>query len=453
MPGKVVFSVAQLNEYVHKSLQMDPILSQVEVRGEISNLKFHQSGILFFTLKDEQAAISCMMFQADVQRLNTRPFEGMRASVSGSVSLYVKTGQYRLTARTLRADGVGVLYERLQMLSEKLSREGLFAQERKQALPTYIDTLGVVTSPTGAVIHDIINVSMRRNPGTHILLCPVRVQGSGAAEEIANAIHLLDSMPQVSVIIVARGGGSIEDLWEFNEEVVARACAACKTPIVSAIGHETDNTLCDLASDMRAPTPSAAAELAVPRLDALKEQVTKASLAISQAMENRIRQERHELSVVYARLLLLNPKKKMEERRVALQKERRDLDRAMRARLKKEKQLVMLQWNAIRQQHPRKRIVECQRRLAQRVSQMEKEMHRRIEKEKARLMQKQRELMLLSPFEVLKRGYTIIENENGKPLASAAELNRGMRVSMLFADGQATATVEEIRMDQKVTNP
>ena len=437
----MVFSVSQINEYVHRSLQMDPLLSQVEVRGEISNLKFHQSGILFFTLKDEQAALSCMMFQTDAARLRSRPFEGMRASVTGSISLYVKNGQFRLTARNIRADGLGILYERLQMLTEKLSREGLFAAERKQPLPEIIDTLGVVTSPTGAVIHDIINVSMRRNPHTQLLLCPVRVQGNGAAEEIAAAIELLDSIERVSVIIVARGGGSIEDLWAFNEEIVARACANCRTPIVSAIGHETDNTLCDLASDMRAPTPSAAAELAVPRLDVLQQQVERIRTQLSLAMRNRLQEEKNRLSVCTARIRMLNPRDKMRERRELLTKEKLNLERAMRTRLDREKRLLALSYAALRQQHPQRRLTEARRRLNQRTVQMRREIQRRLSLEKQRVHHQMRELNLLSPYAVLKRGYVIIEDSSGKPLLTTAELSTGNTVRMLFADGEASAAI------------
>ena len=419
----MVFSVAQINEYVRKSLQMDPILSQVEVRGEISNLKCHQSGLLFFTLKDEQAALSCMMFQADVARLRSRPFEGMRATVTGAISLYVKSGQYRLNARSIRADGLGVLYERLQILTEKLSR------------------VGVVTSPTGAGIHDIINVSMRRNPHTQILLCPVRVQGNGAAEEIAGAIDLLDSLDRVSVIIVARGGGSIEDLWAFNEEVVARACARCQTPIVSAIGHETDNTLCDLASDVRAPTPSAAAELAVPRLDVLEGRVEQLRQLLVREMQDRIAEERHRLMVATERLRLLNPREKMRERHAAPDTGRQNLERAIRLRIEKEKGMLELRFTTLRQQHPGKRISEARWRLAQRAVQMRREMHRRIRLEQDRVVHQQRELSLLSPYAVLKRGYVIVENTEGRPVAATAELEAGQEVRMLFADGEAGASI------------
>ena len=437
----MVFSVAQINEYVRKSLQRDPILSQVEVRGEISNLKFHQSGLLFFTLKDEQAALSCMMFQADALRLRSRPFEGMRATVTGSISLYVKSGQYRLTAKAIRADGLGVLYERLQILTEKLSREGLFAQERKKPLPEYIDTLGVVTSPTGAVIHDIINVSMRRNPHTQLLLCPVRVQGSGAAEEIAAAIDLMDTIDRVSVIIVVRGGGSIEDLWAFNEEMVARACARCHKPIVSAIGHETDNTLCDLASDVRAPTPSAAAELAVPRLDVHLAQVEQYRQMLTREMREKIAKEQHRLSVATARLRLLNPREKMRERHALLTREKQNLERAIRLRIEKEKGMLGLRFTTLRQQYPGKRIADARWRLAQRTVQMRREIHRRIRTEQDRVAHQERELQLLSPYAVLGRGYVIVENTEGRPVASAGELETGQEVRMLFADGEAGASI------------
>jgi len=299
----------------------------------------------------------------------------------------------------------------------------------------------VVTSPTGAVIHDIINVSMRRNPHTQILLCPVRVQGNGAAEEIAGAIDLLDSLDRVSVIIVARGGGSIEDLWAFNEEVVARACARCQTPIVSAIGHETDNTLCDLASDVRAPTPSAAAELAVPRLDVLEGRVEQLRQLLVREMQDRIAEERHRLMVATERLRLLNPREKMRERHAALDKERQNLERAIRLRIEKEKGMLELRFTTLRQQHPGKRIAEARWRLAQRAVQMRREMHRRIRLEQDRVVHQQRELSLLSPYAVLKRGYVIVENTEGRPVAATAELEAGQEVRMLFADGEAGASI------------
>ena len=217
MAHKMTLSISQLNEYVKRILQLDPMLHGISIKGEISNLKLHQTGTLFFTLKDEEASIACVMYPQAVQELKIRPFDGMKATVSGSVGLYTRGGQYQFYADSLEAQGVGVLYERLLALKAQFSEEGLFDRERKQPLPVYVDTIGVVSSPTGAVIHDIMNVSLRRDPQARILLCPVRVQGMGSAQEVSQAIELLDRMPSVSVIIVARGGGSIEDLWTFNE--------------------------------------------------------------------------------------------------------------------------------------------------------------------------------------------------------------------------------------------
>ena len=225
MPGKLTLTVSQLNEYIRRTLQLDPMLRRIELRGEISNLKLHQTGTVFFTLKDERAAIGCVMYASDAAQLSCAPFDGMRAVVSGSVGLYVKGGQMQFYASDMRPEGVGVLYERLLALKERLSAEGLFDPARKRAIPAYPDTIGVVTSPTGAVIHDICQVALRRDPKARILLCPVRVQGVGAADEVASAIAMLERIDSVSVIIVARGGGSIEDLWTFHEEQVVRAVA------------------------------------------------------------------------------------------------------------------------------------------------------------------------------------------------------------------------------------
>ncbi|MDO5300809.1 MAG: exodeoxyribonuclease VII large subunit, partial [Clostridia bacterium] len=311
MASKLSLSVSQLNEYVRRMFQLDPMLRTIEVRGEISNLKFHQTGTLFFTLKDENAAISCVMYAQDAARLQAEPFEGMRAVVTGSVGLYAKGGQYQLYAAALRAQGVGVLYERLLALKAKLAAEGLFDADRKRPIPGFADTIGVVSSPTGAVIHDILNVSLRRDPQARILLCPVRVQGIGAADEVAHAIRLLERLDGVSVIIVARGGGSMEDLWTFNEESVVRAVAACRKPVVSAVGHETDVTLCDLAADLRAPTPSAAAECVVARRDDVCAQIASMKQALRDAATARLDQQEASLRLAAARLAAQHPGNKL----------------------------------------------------------------------------------------------------------------------------------------------
>lgn len=395
MAANLELTVSQLNEYVRRMFQMDPMLRAIELKGEISNLKFHQSGALFFTMKDENASISCVMYSGDVDGLQAMPFEGMRAVASGSVALYVRGGQCQFVVKRMRAQGVGVLYERLQMLKEKLGREGLFEPERKRALPPYPDTIGVVSSPTGAVIHDILNVSLRRNPDAHILLCPVRVQGIGADEEVVEAIHLLERLEHVSVIIVARGGGSMEDLWTFNEERVVRAVAMCKKPIVSAVGHETDVTLCDLAADLRAPTPSAAAEYVVPVRDEMLNKIEIMRRQMQESARNAVAERQNALKLAQIKLSA---------------------------------------------NHPSLTIRRQDERLAQRMDALLRAAERQIQNRQTRLETQTAALELLSPYAALKRGYAIVQNA-GRAISKAGGLCVGDEVTVRFADGVIHAEV------------
>ena len=395
MATNLELTVSQLNEYVRRMFQMDPMLRAIELKGEISNLKFHQSGALFFTMKDENASISCVMYSGDVDDLQAMPFEGMRAVASGSVALYVRGGQCQFVVKRMRAQGVGVLYERLQMLKEKLGREGLFEPERKRALPPYPDTIGVVSSPTGAVIHDILNVSLRRNSDAHILLCPVRVQGIGADEEVVEAIHLLERLEHVSVIIVARGGGSMEDLWTFNEERVVRAVAMCKKPIVSAVGHETDVTLCDLAADLRAPTPSAAAECVVPVRDEMLNKIEIMRRQMQESARNAVAERQNALKLAQIKLSA---------------------------------------------NHPSLTIRRQEERLAQRMDALLRAAERQIQNRQTRLETQTAALELLSPYAALKRGYAIVQNA-GRAISKAGGLCVGDEVTVRFADGVIHAEV------------
>ena len=395
MAANLELTVSQLNEYVRRMFQMDPMLRAIELKGEISNLKFHQSGALFFTMKDENASISCVMYSGDVDGLQAMPFEGMRAVASGSVALYVRGGQCQFVVKRMRAQGVGVLYERLQMLKEKLGREGLFEPERKRTLPPYPDTIGVVSSPTGAVIHDILNVSLRRNSDAHILLCPVRVQGIGADEEVVEAIHLLERLEHVSVIIVARGGGSMEDLWTFNEERVVRAVAMCKKPIVSAVGHETDVTLCDLAADLRAPTPSAAAECVVPVRDEMLNKIEIMRRQMQESARNAVAERQNALKLAQIKLSA---------------------------------------------NHPSLTIRRQGERLAQRMDALLRAAERQIQNRQTRLETQTAALELLSPYAALKRGYAIVQNA-GRAISKAGGLCVGDEVTVRFADGVIHAEV------------
>ena len=393
MAAKLELTVSQLNEYVRRMFQMDPMLRAIELKGEISNLKFHQSGALFFTMKDENAAISCVMYADETENLQAMPFEGMRATASGSVALYARGGQYQFVVK------------RLQMLKEKLGREGLFAPERKRALPRYPDTVGVVSSPTGAVIHDILNVSLRRNPNARILLCPVRVQGVGADEEVAAGIRMLERLEHVSVIIVARGGGSMEDLWTFNEESVVRAVAMCKKPVVSAVGHETDVTLCDLAADLRVPTPSAAAECVTPIWDDVAASVEAMRESLKESAEACVEARRNALILAQTKLNANRPDLQVARQAERLEAQTQTLLRAMREQM---------------------------------------------QKRQGALDARQAALELLSPYAALKRGYAIVQKEGGA-VAKAALLRAGDEVSIRFADGVIRARVwsEEEEHGQK----
>ena len=395
MVSKLTLTVSQLNEYIRRMMQLDPMLHGVELKGEISNLKFHQTGTIFFTLKDELASIACVMYASDAQSLQAAPFEGMRAVVSGSVGFYVKGGQLQFYASNLQAQGVGVLYERLMALKEKLAREGLFAAERKRALPACPDTIGVITSPTGAVIHDIMNVSLRRNPNARILLCPVRVQGIGAADEVVQAIELLEKIDCVSVIIVARGGGSMEDLWTFNEESVVRAVAACEKPVVSAVGHETDVTLCDLAADLRAPTPSAAAECVVPLMSEITDELAQLKSGLDGAIRRQLEKKQAALDLLHAHLALCQPEKRIEAEEKQLARAREALQQAMDKR-----------WEA------------CWQLLHQR----------------------KRELLMLNPYRVLVREFAIVTRD-GMPVTAKSQLAGNEHVSIRFADGVVGAKI------------
>ena len=390
MARRLALSVSQLNEYVRRLLQQDPLLYEVELTGEISNLKFHQTGTLFFTLKDEHAAISCVMYAQEAFGLQVEPFDGMRAIVTGSVGLYAKSGQYQFYTKSIRAQGLGVLYERYQILKDRLEREGLFSAERKRPIPGFSDTVGVVTSPTGAVIHDIMSVSLRRDPDARILLCPVRVQGADAADEVVGAIRLLEQLDSVSVIIVARGGGSIEDLWTFNEERVVRAVASCKKPVVSAVGHETDFTLCDFAADLRAPTPSAAAECVVPVRADVQAQLEWFKTELYRNAADAVKKADASLSIAKAHLSA---------------------------------------------QHPARRLAGYEEKLAALSVSLRHAATDRLNRVSEYTAQKKREIELLSPYAVLERGYAIAL-KTGKSVRSASDIDQGDCLDLLLKDGK-----------------
>ena len=282
-------TVTQLNKYLKDRFDEDENLNAILVKGEISNFKNHYTGHLYFTLKDENSLIKCIMFKSYAEKLNFKPKDGMKVMVFGTVSVFERDGVYQIYAKSMMEDGIGDLHEQFEQLKAKLEKEGLFVQAHKKEIPLYPNVIGVLTSQTGAVIRDIINVSTRRNPNVYIRLLPVPVQGPSAAEQIADKIKIMNEKKMADVLIIGRGGGSLEDLWPFNEEIVARAIYNSEIPVISAVGHETDFTIADFVADLRAPTPSAAAELAVPDIFEVKQKIinyqNRSKLALKKKIE------------------------------------------------------------------------------------------------------------------------------------------------------------------------
>lgn len=312
-----VYTVSQVNSYIKNMFAQDYMLNSVLVKGEVSNCKYHSSGHIYFTLKDASGVIACVMFASSRTGLKFRMEEGMQVIVGGSIAVFERDGKYQLYAKKITADGEGDLYLKFEQLKKELSEQGMFDPCYKQPIPQFVRKLGVVTAPTGAAVQDIINISKRRNPYIQIILYPAIVQGELAADSIVAGIHALEK-EGVDVMIVGRGGGSIEDLWAFNEEKVAKAVFDCSIPIISAVGHETDTTIIDFVSDLRAPTPSAAAELAVFELAALDERFNDAYNRLVREMELVIKRERRKVENAMSRLNAVSPQSKIREKRTYL---------------------------------------------------------------------------------------------------------------------------------------
>lgn len=330
---KNIYSVGQVNRYVKNLFVQDYVLKKVYVKGEVSNCKYHPSGHIYFSLKDETGVLSCVMFAGHRRGLAFRMKDGDQVVAGGTVDVYERDGRYQLYAKEITQEGEGALYERFLALKKELEEMGMFAQEYKQPIPKFIKTLGVVTAPSGAAVQDIRNISLRRNPYLQIILYPALVQGEGAADSIVNGIQKLDDFG-VDVIIVGRGGGSMEDLWAFNEEKVARAIFDCRTPVISAVGHETDFTIADFVADLRAPTPSAAAELAVEQYGKLVDSAVNFRDRLKRGMEAKLRLARLSLEQLQFRFQYLSPETKLRDQRQLLIDYEEALRNAMAQKLK-----------------------------------------------------------------------------------------------------------------------
>ena len=391
-------SVSELNNYIKEKVGNDEFLNNVYIKGEISNFKHHYTGHMYFTLKDENSLIKCIMFKTYTANLNFAPKDGMKVLILGTVSVFERDGIYQIYCKAMQEDGIGDLYAKYERLKTKLEEEGLFDKAYKKEIPFMPKTIGVLTSQTGSVIRDIINVSTRRNPNVYLRLLPVPVQGEGAAIKIADAIKLMNEQKLADVIILARGGGSIEDLWPFNEEVVARAIFESELPVISAVGHETDFTIADFVADLRAPTPSAAAELAVPNIVELKEKLGKYNNRFGIALTKRVQ------------LMRLH------------------YEKVMNSKMFKEP-LLRIQGEYLKLDKNIKRIYD---KTLEKYKQSSFEFKNLIAK-----------LDTLSPIKTLLRGYTIAQVD-GEAIKSAKGLSNGDQINLKFIDGEAKAVIEDI---------
>ncbi|MBQ3279212.1 MAG: exodeoxyribonuclease VII large subunit [Clostridia bacterium] len=406
-------TVSELNLAVDEAIRRDPRLQDVTVRGEVSGFKHHlASGHWYFALKDAEAAVNCVMFRQNNLRSLLKPKDGDSVVVTGYVKVYARSGACQLYVTGMRSAGTGDLHQRFEELKRKLNAEGLFDQRRKRPLPLVPRKVAVVTSRSGAAIHDILNVSGARNPAIPIVVVPATVQGAGAAEEIAAGIRRAQLFTDADVIIVARGGGSAEDLWCFNEEIVARAVAESRVPVVSGVGHEVDVSICDLAADVRAATPSNAAEIVFPDRKELAQRIHLVRMGLHRAGESRLREAERKAAEVRARLGALSPDKRIAGllHRTALAREKLKSIAARR---------MESSVNALRDSRNR----------------LETAAERRLEKEKARAALCRERLKALNPLDVLGRGYALVYSRDGRMLKTAAEAAAEGKLRIRFADG------------------
>lgn len=413
-----VYSVAQINSYIRNMFAQDFMLRKISVRGEVSNCKYHSSGHIYFTIKDEKSALSCVMFAGSRRGLSFQMDNGDSVIVTGSVEVYERDGKYQMYASSITREGAGALYERFLALKAELEEMGMFAPEYKKPIPPFAKTIGIVTAATGAAVHDIETVSRRRNPGVQLVLYPAQVQGEGAAESIVRGIRALESI-RPDVIIVGRGGGSIEDLWAFNEEIVARAIFECSVPVISAVGHETDVTIADFAADLRAATPSAAAELASPDIRAVLENVTRIRNRMHNAMAGKITSLRMRLDGFRTKWQLLSPASKLREKQQRLA----DLETRMRECME------------TKIGDARDRSADLQERIC-------RAMDRRVERSRVSLQLLIGKMKGLSPLDRLNQGFSYTETASGKALKSIREVSLGDHLVIRLSDGSVPAVAE-----------
>lgn len=438
-----IHSVSQLTRAIRSLLENR--FDAVWVEGEVSNHRKQASGHQYFTLKDAQAQLSCVFFRGHAWNNRTPIRDGMKLRLFGDISLYEARGQYQLVVKEARAIGAGDLNERFEALKLKLRQEGLFDVDRKRPIPKFPHRLGIVTSPTGAVIRDLLSVLKRRAPWVEVLLFPVRVQGDGAYLEIMEALEHLGSRDDIDTIILARGGGSLEDLWSFNEEAVARAVAACPVPVVAAVGHETDFSIADFVADLRAPTPSAAAELTTPDQKELRQFLRERRRQLGQLVDRRLRYLGERLDWIRRGGAFQLPRRRLDEWTQRLDELAGDLEEAVRRGGRERRQHLIALERALGLLAPAKQLDRLEEQLADRRARLQQAAGRHLRTGEDRLASAERHLRALGPEQTLARGYSLLLDEKRHPVVSVDQLSPGQAVIARLQDGEASLTVDEER--------
>jgi exodeoxyribonuclease VII large subunit len=449
MQEQKYLSVNALTKYIKRKFDADPHLRDVHVRGEISNFKQHSSGHMYFTLKDEKARILAVMFSSQSRAMKFTPENGMKVIVRGEISVYEPSGQYQIYIKEMRPDGIGELFLAYEQLKQRLESEGLFAIETKKAIPLYPRTIGVITSPTGAAIRDVITTIKRRYPIANILVFPALVQGDNAAASIAKAIAKANSMNEIDVLIVGRGGGSIEELWAFNEELVARAIFSSDIPIISAVGHETDFTIADFVADLRAPTPTGAAELAVPHIDELFDRVLQRQSRLLRVMKGKFQFEKERLTRVQKSYAFRYPHRLYEQKLEQVDKLTELLVRgASRLSLIKKGQHEIL-YNRLQRNHPSEALREAQKHFDLTNKEMKRAMQQVLSKKQTNFDRILSTLGALSPLKIMERGYSLAYSEENRLIKSINQVKMNESVQIQLTDGSLFCKVENIKESEE----
>jgi exodeoxyribonuclease VII large subunit len=445
MQEKKYLSVLALTKYIKRKFDADPHLQDVHVRGEISNFKQHSSGHMYFTLKDEKARILAVMFSSQSRTMKFLPENGMKVVVKGDVSVYEPSGQYQMYIKEMQPDGIGELFLAYEQLRKRLEAEGLFSLEQKKPIPSYPKTVGVITSPTGAAIRDIITTIKRRYPITNILVLPALVQGENAAASISRAIEKANKIDEIDVLIIGRGGGSIEELWAFNEEIVARAINKSDIPIISAVGHETDFTIADFVADMRAPTPTAAAELAVPHIDELMERLLQRKTRMLQSMNGRYRYEKQRLERAQKSYAFRYPQRLYEQKLEQVDKLTESLVRgaARLTDLKKSKHETI--HNRLIRNHPNVALRDAEVKFERSKKDLQRAMGQIFLKKQTEFERILATLQALSPLKIMERGFSLVYSEDNVLIKSVKQVKENEPLQIQLTDGILLCNVQNIK--------